>query len=185
MSEIPYQRMTRKHRQIVRRIVIQGLLQLRSPTCLGSGDAESTADLAIVRDSVSRCALLTGASIAGALRNYLREYEQGYQSKEAQADLATLLFGAIRQDDDGEQSPLIVYDSLSSKPPVIELRDGVKIDSHTGTAQEKGKYDLELLAEGTQFPLQFELLVDAATTTPEKVDSLVKALAIALIHLTC
>lgn len=181
MSETNYQRMTRKQRRIVRRIVIQGLLQLCSPTCLGSGDAENTTDLAIVRDRISRCALLTGASITGALRSYLREYEQGYQSEEAQGDLATLLFGAIRQNDDGEQSPLIVYDSISSQSPTIELRDSVKIDSDTGTAQDKGKYDLELLAAGTQFPLQFELLVDEAIiTTSEKADALVKALAIAL-----
>lgn len=181
MSDMQHRRMTRKHRQIVRRIVVRGLLVLKSPTCLGSGDAESTTDMALIKDSVSQCALLTGASIAGSLRSYLREYERGYDGCEEKDDLATLLFGAVRQDDDGEQSPLIVYDAISTNPPIIELRDGVKIDSLTGTAEEQAKYDIALLAAGTQFPLQFELLIDnAVLKTPEKMEQLVQALAIAL-----
>lgn len=181
MSDTSFQRMTRNHRQIIRRIIVQGILVLRTPTCLGSGDSESSTDLSLIRDSISPNALLTGASIAGALRNYLREYERGYESAESRSDLATLLFGGMRQDDDGEQSPLVVYDSISTKPPIIELRDGVKINSQTGTAEDNAKYDLELLAAGTQFPIQFELFIDnSVVKSQEKVDQLLAGLAIAL-----
>ena len=181
MSDMQHKRMTRKHRQIIRRIIVRGLLVLQSPTCLGSGDAESTTDIALIKDSVSQCVLLTGASIAGALRSYLREYERGYDSVDEKGDLAALLFGAVRQDDDGEQSPLIVHDAISTKPPTIELRDGVKINSSTGTAEDQAKYDIALIAAGTQFPLQFELLVDnAVLETPERMEQLMQALAIAL-----
>ena len=78
-------------------------LVLDTPTCLGSGDADSPTDLALLRDSVSDCALLTGASIAGALRNYLREYQGGYGVEEQKGDRATTLFGGTRRDPDGEK----------------------------------------------------------------------------------
>ncbi len=181
MNNMQHKRMTRKHREIVRRIVVKGLLTLQSPTCLGSGDSESMADLAIVRDSVSQKALLTGASLAGALRNYLRDYERDYNASESTSDWATALFGGIRGDDDGEQSPLIVYDAISRETPTIELRDGVVIDSETGTAKGKGKYDLELLAAGTTFPIQFELMIDRTfVKTPEQEEQLIAGLAIVL-----
>ncbi len=170
------QRINRNQREIVRRVIVRGCLKLESPTCLGSGDADSPTDMPLLRDSISQHALLTGSAIAGALRNYLRDYEHNYGAAESQSDLATLLFGAIRRDDDGDQSPLIVYDAISSTVPTIELRDGVKIDSKTGTASDKAKYDLEVLAAGTEFPLQFELLIDQQADQ----NKLLQALAIAL-----
>lgn len=165
----------RYQRKIFRRIIVRGCLELTSPTCLGSGDADSLTDMPLLRDSVSDRALLTGASLAGALRNYLREYQHGYGASESKYDLATKLFGGVRQDDDGAQSPLIVDDALSSDVPKIELRDGVKIDSQTGTAEDKKKYDLELLVAGTQFPLQFELLI----SQQDDLEELRRGLAIA------
>jgi CRISPR/Cas system CSM-associated protein Csm3 (group 7 of RAMP superfamily) len=73
-------RLKRHHRQIVKRIIVYGKLILETPTCLGSGDAESPTDMPVLRDSVSDHALLTGASLAGALRNYLWEYKMGMVS---------------------------------------------------------------------------------------------------------
>lgn len=183
----PEPRIKRNQREILRRIIVRGCLVLNSPTCLGSGDSDSPTDMPLLRDSISQCALLTGASVAGSLRNYLREYEKGHSAKESDNNLATILFGAIRQDDDGDQSSLITFDSVSSSVPFLELRDGVKIDSRTGTAEVKidretenikggAKYDLELLASGTIFQLQFELLVDKRNDE----NQLRKALAIAL-----
>ncbi|MEM9220767.1 MAG: RAMP superfamily CRISPR-associated protein [Cyanobacteria bacterium P01_F01_bin.150] len=171
------QRMKRKQREIIRRVIVRGLLVLESPTCLSSGDADSPTDMPLMRDSILQRALLTGASIAGALRNYLREYEHNYGTNGHKNDLATSLFGGMRQDDDGNQSPLIVHDAVSSRIPHIELRDGVKIDGKTGTAEENAKYDLELLEAGTEFPLQFELLIEQNSDSAQ---TLINALAIAL-----
>jgi len=144
----------RHQRNIYKRIIVKGTLVLDTPTCLGSGDSDSLTDLALLRDSVDDDkALLTGASIAGALRNYLHEYNPAL-------GLATSLFGGDREDDQGDQSPLIVNDSISNEKIDIELRDGVKIDGKTGTAMSKAKYDFELLSAGTEFPLFFELLIE-------------------------
>ncbi|MCT7961124.1 RAMP superfamily CRISPR-associated protein [Laspinema sp. D1] len=173
------ERLQRHQRQIIKRLIVRGILVLDTPTCLGNGnsDSKNPTDLMLLRDSISDRALLPGASIAGALRNYLHEYEKGYGEDEEENSLATALFGGIRRDDDGDQSPLIVDDALSiSLEPTIELRDGVKIDSETGTAADKAKYDLELLAAGTQFPLCFELVIEKKDDEAK----LIKALGLAL-----
>lgn len=175
ISAIPNE-LTRKQRYIIKRIIVRGTLILDTPTCLGSGDADSPTDLPLLRDSISDRALLTGSSIAGALRNYLRDREHGYMANEQTHDLATLLFGGMRSDDDGNQSPLIIDDAISTKPIEAELRDGVKINSVTGTAADKAKYDLELLQAGTEFPLCLELLIEREANEAD----LLKGLAIAL-----
>lgn len=178
------QLLRKDHRYIIKRIIIRGNLVLETPTALGSGDAEGLTDLILLRDTISNCALLTGSSIAGALRNYLHEYEQGYLTSEKRQGLASQLFGSLfsydeeNADTENEenQSDLIIDDAISSKLPVVELRDGVKIELTTGTAEDGAKYDLELLEAGTTFPLCFELLIEKDANEIE----LKKALFLAL-----
>lgn len=173
------ERLKRNQHPIAKRIIVRGTLVLDTPTCLGSGDADSPTDLALLRDSVSDCALLTGASIAGALRNYLREYQGGYGIEEQKGDRATTLFGGTRRDPDGEKSPLIINDAISSKIPAVELRDGVAIESTTGTAKKGQKYDLELLAAGTEFQIGFELSIEKNLSQSQE-QALINLLALAL-----
>jgi CRISPR/Cas system CSM-associated protein Csm3 (group 7 of RAMP superfamily) len=166
------ERLNRQYqRHIVKRIIVRGTLILDTPTCLSSGDSDDLIDLMLVRDSLEDKALLTGASIAGALRNYLREYG-GYNALDE-----SQLFGCQWDEQDGEQSPLIVYDSISSDNLKAELRDGVKIKSTTGTAEKGAKYDLELLEAGTKFNICFELLIDGQDKNE---NVLIRELAIAL-----
>ncbi len=164
----------RNQRHIIERIIVKGTLVLDTPTCLGSGDADSDTDLVLLRDSIEDKALLMGSSIAGALRNYLREYQNGSENTEK-----SQLFGGQRSDEEGEQSPLIVSDALSIEHIKVELRDGVKINSTTRTAEHGAKYDLELLEAGTKFDLCFELLIENHR------EQLVRELAIALQGLEC
>jgi CRISPR/Cas system CSM-associated protein Csm3 (group 7 of RAMP superfamily) len=168
----------RDHRKIVRRIIIRGNLVLETPTCLGNGERDSLTDLALLRDSISSHALLPGTSLAGALRNYLQERLAGYGQTQEHS-LLTQLFGGGRGDDNGNQSTLIIHDSISVNAPNIEFRDGVKISSETGTAQDKAKYDLELVSAGTTFPLFFELLVEEG----QDLSHLKQALATSLLGL--
>ena len=156
-------RMSRRQRIVHRRMVIRGDLLLTSPTHLGNGDADGPTDMALLRDGYDpNQILLTGASIAGALRSYLRSYEQGLFVEEPAQEswqlkgLAELLFGGRKADDEGYQSALIVNDALAV-PLTYELRDGVQIDGKTRTPEDKTKYDLELIAAGTIFPLLLEL----------------------------
>jgi CRISPR/Cas system CSM-associated protein Csm3 (group 7 of RAMP superfamily) len=175
-----------KSREIAARLCVEGKLKLVTPAHLGNGDAESITAMPLLLDPVEQRPLLTGTSIAGALRGYLYSYERGYRRSpdlvRDQYTLSTLLFGGLKGDDQGDQSPLIVSDALGTLPDArqLEVRDGVKIDYRTRTADEKKKYDLELLPAGTCFDLRFELLLPAE----DKAQRLRLALALALQGLT-
>jgi CRISPR/Cas system CSM-associated protein Csm3 (group 7 of RAMP superfamily) len=124
-------------------------------------------------------------------RNYLRKFSKKDNQNDLRGDVVTRLFGdlsnyineenldekkRIEKRNQDNQSPLIIDDSISTSPIQSELRDGVKIDSVTRTAEPKKKYDLELLQAGTEFPLCFELLIEKGSDE----SSLLKGLVIAL-----
>jgi len=162
-------------RKIVERIMVCGDLVLETPACFGNGERTSLTDMPLALDPLEGRGLLTGTSIAGALRAYLREREFGYGRDGGSDVLHNRLFGR-QEDNEGEQSWVITYDALSESVPGIELRDGVAIDSKTRTAESKKKFDFELLEAGTHFPLRVELLI------PQNQDrnTLLEGLAIAL-----
>jgi CRISPR/Cas system CSM-associated protein Csm3 (group 7 of RAMP superfamily) len=163
-------------RAIAQRLVLRGTLTLTAPAHFGGGEESDLADMAIVRDAVSGRPLLPGTSIAGALRSFLRSYEHGFTGDESAKGMAELLFGGRKAVEDGDQSPLIVEDSIAAPTPV-EVRDGVAIDGKTRIAIDNKKYDIELLPVGTQFPLCFELLLPGDVGTATKLQT---ALALAL-----
>lgn len=158
-------------RCIVERIYIQGKLILETPAHFGSGlvRGDALVDMSLLLDDADgnpTAALLPGATIAGALRNSLRERLHGFAVPEPDDDLdrpLAWLFGPTRQSEtSGDQSLLLVDDALAQQPERI-LRDGVRIDELSGLAYEDerggAKFDLELLEAGAAFPLHFELLI--------------------------
>jgi CRISPR/Cas system CSM-associated protein Csm3 (group 7 of RAMP superfamily) len=169
-----------KHRRVLERFVVKGTLRLETPAHFGNGDAETFTDMPLLRDELDGSPLLPGTSIAGALRNYLREREVGFgvsplkrkairSAEEENRDdkpvrkpehelASSLLFGGYRGDDDGEQSPLIVHDAIGQAAD-LELRDGVRIEPETRTAEDDKKFDIQLLAAGSTFGLRFDLVV--------------------------
>lgn len=162
-------------RKITTRIVVEGNLELQTPACFSNGDTDELTDIALLLDPLTgQLPLLPGASIAGALRSYLREREHGYGSKldvtkqEDKESFSVLLFGGLSGDDEGEQSPLIVDDAVPKEPDTrdgsqpsygIELRHGVRLAPDSRTAADQALFDLNLWAAGTTFPLRFELLI--------------------------
>jgi CRISPR/Cas system CSM-associated protein Csm3 (group 7 of RAMP superfamily) len=166
-------------RRIVKRLVISGKLTLLTPARMGGGEAASTrqatTDMPLARDPQTGLPLLSGSSIAGALRSYLRDWELGYEKPEPDNGTSTtqLLFGEVLEkvrqaDRESRESWLLVEDALAQVHNT-ETRPGVAIDAKTRTAKvdedERGSlYDMELLAAGTEFPLRLELALpeDAA-----------------------
>ncbi len=152
-------------RQVTRRIVVQAILRLETPTILSNGDIDPSVDIPIQMDSVEpQRALLSGSSLAGAMRNFLNDYELGYRTlidkENLEGTLARALFGGTKGDDDGAQSPLIVEDALSIGPVRFELRDGVAIDPQTNVAVDQAKYDMQALAADTEFKIGVELVIN-------------------------
>ncbi len=162
-----------QHRSITERWVVTGTLLLETPSHFGNGDADALTDMPLLMDEVNQEPFLPGTSIAGALRNYLRELALGYGKKEDGDTLASILFGGFRGNDEGAQSPLIVFDAPGHSAGV-ELRDGVAIDPETRTAADEKKFDMQLLAAGSTFDLRFELAVNKES------EKLMNALATAL-----
>lgn len=123
----------------------------------GEADAfQQGADMVLLRDADGR-PYIPGASLAGACRSYLRG-----SGKETDALLA--LFGGDLDRQKCQQecaSPLTVFDArLSDEASVhIFVRDGVRIDRQTGTAEDKFKFDFEVLPAGTRFRVRLELVV--------------------------
>jgi len=165
-------------RKIVAHIVVEGDLVLQTPAHFGNGDTDELTDMPLLVDPLDgKTPLLTGSSIAGALRAYLRERERGYGRPADRPSASVLLFGSLKGDDEGEQSPLIVEDALG-KPGTfgVEMRDGVGIDPKSRTAREDRLFDLQLWQAGTTFPLRFELVIREG----DDADALKRALATAL-----
>lgn len=164
-------------REIVQRIVIWGDLELLSPAHFGTGEKGDLTDMDIARDAYDGSAVLTGTSIAGALRAALLQHEQGYRPQEVRYGAAERLFGGNKGDDDGGQSPLIVDDAYASITQTL-VRDGVKLEAATRTAADKKKYDIELLPRGTVFLLRFELLLSATDKQEQQLAALATVLTL-------
>lgn len=165
-------------RHILKRIVVEGDLLLQTPTHFGNGDSTDLTDMPLLTDAQDgKTPLLTGATLAGALRSYLRERQRGYAKPEDAQTASVLLFGGMKQDPNGEQSALIIDDALARGENFgVELREGVRIDRASRTAQAQKLYDAQVWQAGTKFPLRFELVIVQGADA----DLLKRALATAL-----
>lgn len=155
-----------RSRRIIERILVEGILELLTPTHFGNGDSfgdpdsEETTDMPLLVDAKDgKSPLLTGASLIGAMRSYLREREHGYGQRGLKNSYSTILFGGLREDDIGEQSPLVADDSIGRLTHGIEMRDGVQLKPESRTAADKKKFDLQLWPAGTEFDICFELAI--------------------------
>jgi CRISPR/Cas system CSM-associated protein Csm3 (group 7 of RAMP superfamily) len=140
--------------KVIERVVIEGTLELVTPAHLGDGVGYDNT-MSLLTDALEGHPLLTGASLAGALRNALREREVGYGKPETSDSLVVLLFGGMRGMDDGDHTRLIVDDAFGEGTAI--QRDGVKIDTRSRTASDSALYTIEAWDAGTRFNLRFEL----------------------------
>lgn len=161
-------------RCIAGRIVIEGEMALLSPAHFGNGDGSDETDLPLLADNYDPGRpLLTGASLAGALRAYLRRFAGDLDGTK---ELDKCLFGGTKGSDDGEQSPLIVDDALGSIGASVELRDGVKLLPQSRTAADGALFSIETWAAGTTFPVRMELLLIEGKDDEAALRALVAAL---------
>jgi CRISPR/Cas system CSM-associated protein Csm3 (group 7 of RAMP superfamily) len=170
-------------RALAARWVIHGTLTLETALHLG-GDGTERVDMAVLRNPRDGMPLLPGTTFAGALRSALADRLAGYA--EAEPPAVTTLFGGARGDDDGSQSPLIVFDAVGEIPTGqgVEIRDGVAISPATGIAEDHKKYNYEVLPAGTTFPVRVDLLLPPpairGNASPSDEKSLLGRLAAAL-----
>lgn len=171
----------RNARCIQERLHISGRLILETAAHFGGGQSRDDfrGDMALLLDEVDQCPLIPGTTIAGALRNYLRERLHNYAESEPTDDAQSnspiaWLFGPVQGTDTyDQQSLLITEDALAVESTVsTTLRDGVRINPKTATAYVEdqrrpdgqvakagSKFDMALLEAGTAFDLHFEVLL--------------------------
>lgn len=167
-------------RGLAARWVLTAALRLETAAHFGC-QGNSALDMPILRCAKTGQPLLPGTSLGGALRAYLLDRLADEQNDWEGIDRQEVakVFGGVRADDDGFQSPLIVFDSLGTLPPdsvSTEVRDGVMIETATGTAADHKKFDFEVLPPGTTFDLRLDLLVPARADEAELFSLLVASL---------
>jgi CRISPR/Cas system CSM-associated protein Csm3 (group 7 of RAMP superfamily) len=188
-------------RRIVSRVAVEGTLRLQTPASFGGGDDSDLTDMPLLVDALDdKTPLLTGASLAGALRSHLRARELGYlapepayyednrERRQAQkqewATQAQILFGGeyIERRRDGrreillDQSAVIIDDALG-RTPGMERRPGVRLDPASRTAAENKLFDAQLWLAGTTFPLRLELIIRESDNGVDLKQALADALA--------
>ena len=136
------------------KIVIQGELHLKSPMIIGSGQDEF-ADIEVIKDSKGN-PFIPATSLTGVIRNYFDEnYPERLKEKYQ-------FFGYSRKNDNEKhesfQSAFICHD-LHAQKALIRIRDGVKIDPSSQTAEDMGKYDFEIIENGAVFDLFWEVTI--------------------------
>lgn len=164
---------------VVGKTIVKGKLKLLSPLLLGSGN-DDLADIEVMRDS-NGSPFIPGTSLAGVLKHYFEDNfqdqlyydsecfwgihrkktgngkkEESYQSAFICHDRDCRYRRLCSYCKESYQSAFICYD-LFSKGASVRVRDGVKIDPRSQTAEKSGKYDFELIEEGAEFDLFWEL----------------------------
>lgn len=149
---------------IKERIVATGDWTALSVVHLG-GDTpfDQNADMSLARDGGENI-YIPGSSIVGALRSYLaRHLATNRNDKEDAATAA--LFGRSLGEYRNQPGPKPAgYASLiraaearlASQSPAY-IRDNVRIDAESGTAEDKGKFNIEVLPAGARFPFELTL----------------------------
>lgn len=137
---------------IQERIIVRLVLELQTPTHIGSGESDAVLDMPLLRDPMNNQPIISGSTLAGALKAYLAKSDP---------QAAKNLFGNVGNDNKSRESWVRVGNARLKKDEKsrTELRDGVGINPITRTAGARLKYDLELLQAGSEFEVELELLL--------------------------
>lgn len=130
-----------------------GLL-VEEPLHVGAFADDLECDMPLQRDGGGRI-VIPGTSLAGALRAWT------YRRFPALHDLLNGFWGPQLDDmDEGAASFCLVNDALiEGGAPLEEIVHRVRLDAHTATAREGGKFDQAVLARGQRLSFSLELEV--------------------------
>lgn len=149
-------------REITGKLLLTGQLKLESPLLIGTTAFDSGLDRLVIRDGEG-WPYIPGTSLGGVLRHYYEKNANSLGNEEAKEWFWGS--GEDRVNDGDEQrliqSALIISDARISEDKRgqcrIAVRDGVKISSVRGVAENEKKYDYELVEPGAIFEFQAEV----------------------------
>lgn len=127
---------------VIGKILIEGVLVLKSPLLIGDGAGETADNLRDVHVLKSRRGepFIPGTSLCGVLCDWLENVSPAWTTK---------IFG----DTDKMQSSIQVED-IALKGGKVIVRDGVRINGVTNTGEDGGKYDFEVVERGASGALR-------------------------------
>ena len=161
---------------IVRRLYARGKWKLHSVAHFG-GDETGIADMCLLRDAEGH-PFIPGASIAGAARSFLAQQSLPWAKyqKGDEGQVLKRLFGGAGEKD--TMSALIVADATCvSEQAKTSIRDGVRVDTCSGSAAEGAKFDVEVVERGTEFELCLACIIRDGDDNKE-----LEKLFLALLH---
>lgn len=133
---------------VIGRMVLKGYVVLKSPLLIGDGTGDesydSTKDIHVLKNKQQQ-PFIPGTSLAGVMREYVISNKDND---------ALMLFGNA----DDEQSLLQVSDIKLVNAQIVS-RDGVRIDSYTGTAADGAKFDYEVVDRGAKGELNLSIVL--------------------------
>ena len=146
-------------RRLQGKVYVDARLRVEEPLHVGAFADDLECDMPLQRDGCGRI-VMPGTSLAGALRAWTERRFPGLH------DLLAGFWGHQPDDmDEGAASFCLVNDALIEEGAALEeVVHRVRLDAHTATAREGGKFDQAVLARGQRLSLSLELEVpeDAA-----------------------
>ncbi len=161
------------------RYIARVLIGNTTPLSLSSGEKSLVTDKLVVRD-INGLPFIPGTSLAGVLRSaFVTELSKQYEKASTEWDK---IFGYQKDKaNNGQGSRLIVSsahftgkggkvfegveapdwkDEFYAQYKKLPVRDHVRMN-HTGTAEDKGKFDEEVVIKGSRFTFELELVGNA------------------------
>jgi CRISPR/Cas system CSM-associated protein Csm3 (group 7 of RAMP superfamily) len=150
------------------KIILEGVIELLSPAIIGSGRDENS-DIDVLKDSEGKV-YIPATSFTGVLRHAIK-LGKTYKEDSTYKDKVEHFWGTSKNENNPQrlrQSAIRIDDLLpdnnadknSDKNPKVVIRDGVKIDNKKGIAEDKGKFDYEVIEPGARFNLHIEVTLD-------------------------
>lgn len=150
-------------RRLQGKVYVDARLRVEEPLHVGALADDLECDMPLQRDGCGRI-VIPGTSLAGALRAWTERRFPGLH------DLLDGFWGYQRDDtDEGAASFCLVNDALIEEGAALEeIVHRVRLDAHTATAREGGKFDQAVLARGQRLSLSLELEVPNDTALAEQ-----------------
>lgn len=136
---------------MIGKMILKGKIELISPLKIGSHKGDNTDnDVLIDKDGIP---YIPATAFIGVLRHYLKIDDKSYLDK---------IFGKEREDESKDDNTSRIYCSdlrTNLKENLIEIRDGIEIDSKTGIVKKGAKFNYEIVKKGVEFSFFIELNV--------------------------
>ena len=157
-------------------LIARMVIETETPLAIGSGEKDIMTDKLVVKD-VNGMPYIPGSSLAGVLRHSIKDFNRpdsifGFQKGNKGKGSRILFTDGVMLGEDGialdglQQIPnTAFYERYSNLP----IRQHVRMNE-SGTAEDKGKFDEQVVFKGTRFVFEMELVYTSLENAEEPED---------------